>query len=130
MTAVSVRLGNDHPVPASVVSDGTQIARLPGLTEGAVGIKARAKPRGRTHGHRALRMERATPGRPEPRLVSRAPLRTGLRWAALALAVGFALAGTVLPPPRRAARVHCHAGSPRVSAGRHAIPEKVLARSQ
>ena len=98
VTAVSVRLGTDHPVPATVVSGGTWAARLPVLTEGDVGIEVRVTRAGAptVTAHYGWRV--APAGRPEPRLVSRAPLRTGLRWAALVLAVGFALAGAVLLP--------------------------------
>ena len=100
VTAVSVRLGTDHPVPASVVSDGTWAARLPGLTEGAVGIEVRVTRASAPTVTAHYGWSVAPAGRPEPRLVSRAPLRTGLRWAALVLAVGFALAGAVLLRPR------------------------------
>ncbi len=96
VTTVSVRLGTDHPVPASVVSDGTWAARLPGLTEGAVGIEVRVTRASAPTVTAHYGWSVAPAGRPEPRLVSRAPLRTGLRWAALVLAVGFALAGAVL----------------------------------
>lgn len=100
VTAVSVRLGTDHPVPATVVSGGTWAARLPVLTEGDVGIEVRVTRAGAPTVTAHYGWSVAPAGRPEPRLVSRAPLRTGLRWAALVLAVGFALAGAVLLRPR------------------------------
>ena len=100
VTAVSVRLGTDHPVPATVVSGGTWAARLPVLTEGDVGIEVRVTRAGAPTVTAHYGWSVAPAVRPEPRLVSRAPLRTGLRWAALVLAVGFALAGAVLLRPR------------------------------
>jgi copper transport protein len=101
VTAVSVRLGTDHPVPASVVSDGTWAARLPGLAEGPVGIEVRVTRAGAptVTAHYSWSVARAS--RPEPRLVSRAPLHTVLRWVALMLAVGFAGAGAELVRRRR-----------------------------
>jgi len=111
VTAVSVRLGTDHPVPATVVSGGTWAARLPVLTEGDVGIEVRVTRAGAPTVTAHYGWSVAPAGRPEPRLVSRAPLRTGLRWAALVLAVGFALAGAVLLRPR-AVRAPTRVASP------------------
>ena len=104
VTAVSVRLGTDHPVPASVVSDGTWAARLPGVTAGPVGIEVRVTRAGAPTVTAHYGWSAAPASRPEPRLVSRAPLHTALRWVALMLAVGFAVAGAVLLR-RRAVRV-------------------------
>ena len=101
VTAVSVRLGTDHPVPASVVGDGTWAARLPGLTEGPVGIEVRVTRAGAPTVTAHYGWSVAPTSRPEPRLVSRAPLHAVLRWVALVLAVGFAGAGAELLRRRR-----------------------------
>ena len=67
------------------------------MTAGPVGIEVRVTACRSTDGHRALRLERGSgQTAPSPRLVSRAPLHTALRWVALMLAFGFAVAGAVL----------------------------------
>jgi copper transport protein len=105
VTTVSVRVGTQHPVPASVISNGTWAARLPGLREGSVGIEVRVTRAGVPTVTAHYGWSVAPASRAEPLLVSRAPLRTTLRWAALLLAVGAALLGGLLlrrrPVPRR-----------------------------
>ncbi len=91
VTGVSVRVGTHHPVPASTIGDGTWATRLPGLTAGTVPVEVRVTRAGAATvtAHYVWTVAQAT--RPEPRLVSRTPLRTPLRWAALVSALGIAL---------------------------------------
>ncbi len=128
VTAVSLRMGIHHPVPATQVNDGTWAARLPALSEGPVEVEVRVTRAGAPTVTAHYAWTVATAGRPEPRLVSRAPLRMPLQWAALASALGIALAtGLRLRLRRRSGRARSSTVPLEVPAPPEPEPQHVLA---